>query len=339
MAAFVLARRSPRSLPLAAARLCQRRLSTEPAYAVEPYRNLLNATQEQRSSWADADATLHAAMREHVPAALAHNGEEDFDRHLVGVQSVLRSWGAAERLTNAALFHSIYGTEGFQGYALPLSHRGEIAGLIGAKAERLAWIFCMVDRATVDATVFAAAEGDWPADGVEFAFRARPELGAFPLPLRSGGTRHSEWLDFLTLSLADWLEQVEGASSKQVGRPVGDGARQSSAVAEESGVLWPKGEAWAYRRERSAERGAAVDRREAYAEMAALLARRADPAFRRSVPPEDAAVALAAPAMHAEVFGREPSWSRGISQPTTPPMGAAALAAHEARESARCDFG
>jgi len=323
MAAFVLARRSPRSLPLAAARLCQRRLSTEPAYAVEPYRNLLNATQEQRSSWADADATLHAAMREHVPAALAHNGEEDFDRHLVGVQSVLRSWGAAERLTNAALFHSIYGTEGFQGYALPLSHRGEIAGLIGAKAERLAWIFCMVDRATVDATVFAAAEGDWPADGVEFAFRARPELGAFPLPLRSGGTRHSEWLDFLTLSLADWLEQVEGASSKQVGRPVGDG------------VLWPKGEAWAYRRE-------------AYAEMAALLARRADPAFRRSVlgeaegsevPPEDAAVALAAPAMHAEVFGREPSWSSGISQPTTPPMGAAALAAHEARESARCDFG
>mmetsp|Transcript_19923 Transcript_19923/g.63459 ORF Transcript_19923/g.63459 Transcript_19923/m.63459 type:complete len:83 (-) Transcript_19923:134-382(-) len=82
--------------------------------------------------------------------------------------------------------------------------------------------------------------------------------------------------------------------------------------------------------------------------MAALLARRADPAFRRSVlgeaegsevPPEDAAVALAAPAMYAEVFGREPSWSRGISQPTTPPMGAAALAAHEARESARCDFG
>ena len=254
MAALVLARRSPRSLPLAAARLCQRRLSTEPAYAVEPYRNLLNATQEQRSSWADADATLHAAMREHVPAALAHNGEEDFDRHLVGVQSVLRSWGAAERLTNAALFHSIYGTEGFQGYALPLSHRGEIAGLIGAKAERLAWIFCMVDRATVDATVFAAAEGDWPvsplprhlgdtsypplkprpskrasaahdkslarqADGVEFAFRARPELGAFPIPLRSGGTRHLEWLDFLTLSLADWLEQVEGASSKQVGRP------------------------------------------------------------------------------------------------------------------------
>lgn len=57
---------------------------------------------------------------------------------------VLRSWGASEPLCNAALFHSIYGTEGFQGYKLPLSHRSEIAELIGAEAERLAWIFCMV---------------------------------------------------------------------------------------------------------------------------------------------------------------------------------------------------
>jgi len=33
---------------------------------------------------------------------------------------------------NAALFHSIYGTEGFQGYKLPLSHREEIAELCAA---------------------------------------------------------------------------------------------------------------------------------------------------------------------------------------------------------------
>ena len=33
---------------------------------------------------------------------------------------------------NAALFHSIYGTEGFQGYKLPLSHREEIAELCDA---------------------------------------------------------------------------------------------------------------------------------------------------------------------------------------------------------------
>ena len=126
---------------------------------------------------------------------------------LVGVQSVLRSWGVSDHLTNAALFHSIYGTEGFQGYKLPLSHRGEIAELIGPRAERLAWIFCMVDRASVDATltdegVLAGAAGD--KGGTPACFYARSELGAFPMPLKD----HAEWLDFLTLSLADWLEQV-----------------------------------------------------------------------------------------------------------------------------------
>ena len=118
----------------------------------------------------------------------------------MGVQSVLRSWSASETLCNAALFHSIYGTEGFQGYKLPLSHREEIAGLIGPEAERLAWIFCMVDRASVDASVLRGADSALE----ERRFRSRIELGNFAIPLAS----EQEWLNFITLSLADWLEQV-----------------------------------------------------------------------------------------------------------------------------------
>ena len=38
-------------------------------------------------------------------------------------------------------------------------------------------------------------------------FRARDELGRFLIPLQN----EEEWLDFLELTLADWLEQVEGA--------------------------------------------------------------------------------------------------------------------------------
>lgn len=214
---------------------------------------------------------------------------------LVGVQSVLRSWGASERLTNAALFHSIYGTEGFQGYKLPLSHRGEIAELIGPKAERLAWIFCMVDRYSVDMTVSSYSASDMPSGAPPPTFYARAELGAFAMPLRS----HEEWVDFLTLTLADWLEQVEGAASKAVARPV------------EDGVLWAKGEAWGYRRD-------------AYARMATILA---------------AHGIDAAPKMHAEVYAREPEWSRALKQPKTPPMGVASLEAQEAMESAKLDFG
>jgi hypothetical protein len=273
----------------------RRLLSTDVAYAVTPYRQLVNASEVQRAAWAKADTALHAQMAKYVPAALKHNGEEAFDQHLVGVQSVLRSWGAEEHLCNAALFHSIYGTEGFQGFSLPLSHRAELAELIGARAERLAWIFCMVDRATVDATLPSSAEQLAGYEAAPPTFYARAELGAFAIPLKS----KSEWIDFLTLSLADWLEQVEGASSKEVPRPV------------EDGILWPKGEAWAYRRA-------------AYAGMAELLG---------------AHGVDAAPRMHSEVFAREPEWSRSIMQPLTPSMSPSAVAAAEAIASSKLDFG
>ena len=127
--------------PLAAA------LSTAAAeYAAAPYRELRAASASQKAAWAARDESLHAEMRARVPAALEHNGEEAFDAHLVGVQSVLRAWDAPEHVCDAALFHSIYGTEGFQGYSLPLSERKGIVDLVGERAERIAWIFCMVDR-------------------------------------------------------------------------------------------------------------------------------------------------------------------------------------------------
>ena len=84
-----------------------RRLSSSAAYASAPYRQLAWASDQQKTAWAAEDTKLHAKMREHVPEALAHNGEEAFDHHLVGVQSVLRSWQAPKHLCDAALFHFI----------------------------------------------------------------------------------------------------------------------------------------------------------------------------------------------------------------------------------------
>jgi len=81
----------------------------------------------------------------------------------------------------------------------------------------------MVDRSTVDDSVFA-----WePACTTEnYTFRARPEMGRFPIELNK-----EEWLDFIELTLADWLEQVEGA-----------------AATPSKLYLWKTGEAYAYRR-------------------------------------------------------------------------------------------
>jgi hypothetical protein len=175
--------------------------------------------------WRDADAALWNYVEESVPAVMDHTGTAAFDEHLKGVQAVLRYWGAPTYLTNAGLFHSIYGTEGFQGFALPLQERAAIQGLIGPMAENLSFWFCMVDRSTLDQTVFDW-EGPVQNPAQKFHLRARPELGRFDLILSK-----DEWLDFIELTLADWLEQVEGASSKLSDL-----------------FLWKTGEAYAYRR-------------------------------------------------------------------------------------------
>ena len=46
-----------------------------------------------------------------------------------------------------------------------------------------------------------------PTNNGKKTFRSRDELGRFLIPLQND----EEWLDFLELTLADWLEQVEGA--------------------------------------------------------------------------------------------------------------------------------
>ena len=180
--------------------------------------------------WKITDDQLWKYVNDKVPAILDHTGSSTFDEHLKGVQAVLRYWNSPQHLSNAGLFHSIYGTEGFQGFSLPLSERAKIQQLIGTKAENLAYIFCVVDRSTVDETVFGWDEQHSQIDdeliSSTYKLRARPELGHFDIQLTK-----EEWLDFLELTLADWLEQVEGAAKK-----------------ENALFLWKVGEAYSYRR-------------------------------------------------------------------------------------------
>jgi len=180
---------------------------------------------EVAQEWREADAALWKYVEESVPAVLDHTGSAAFDEHLKGVQAVLRYWGAPKYLTNAGLFHSIYGTEGFQGFSLPLSERESIRNLIGPLAEKISFWFCMIDRSTLDQTVFAW-DGNIQDPAKKFQLRARPELGRFDIVMTK-----DEWLDFIELTLADWLEQVEGAASKPSDL-----------------FKWKRGEAYSYRR-------------------------------------------------------------------------------------------
>lgn len=66
--------------------------------------------------------------------------------HLVGVYVILQQWGAEQYVCNAGLFHSIYGTNVFKHESIALSDRQRVAGIIGEKAEVLAYQFCSLDR-------------------------------------------------------------------------------------------------------------------------------------------------------------------------------------------------
>ena len=54
-----------------------------------------------------------------------------FGDHLRAVQHLLQAWGMLEAITLAGLFHSIYGTEGFQDFQLSLDRRDDVKKLIG----------------------------------------------------------------------------------------------------------------------------------------------------------------------------------------------------------------
>jgi hypothetical protein len=76
-----------------------------------------------------------------------HSGRTLFD-HLKGTYELLASWDAPEDVQLAGLFHSVYGTRVFKYQCLrpTNANRALIRNLIGERAERLAYIFCISDR-------------------------------------------------------------------------------------------------------------------------------------------------------------------------------------------------
>src|SRR6266542_3914162 len=119
------------------------------------------------------------------------HSQTPFLAHLIGVYTDLKEWGAPEHLVLAGLFHSIYSTEAFQKFGLPLEKRDEVRALIGERAERLCYINCALKRDSLDASVAAGTAQLWDR------FRDQPlEISA------------EEFTELVTLHLCDRLEQV-----------------------------------------------------------------------------------------------------------------------------------
>jgi hypothetical protein len=113
--------------------------------------------------------------------------------HLVSVYRLMKDAGCAEELCRAGMFHSIYGTERFQGFTLPLERRPEVRALIGERAEHLAYLNCAMDRASFDRVLEQEFE----------LYRIRDRLTGAEVALS-----RQDFDDLCRVHLFDWLEQV-----------------------------------------------------------------------------------------------------------------------------------
>src|SRR5262245_54939309 len=119
--------------------------------------------------------------------------QKSYLAHLVALHRILESQGYSQDVCRAGMFHSIYGTERFQGFTLPLEHRGEVRALIGNRAERLAYLNCAMDRASLDACV----------EQPEAPYRIKDRLAGETVELD-----RDDYDDLCRVHLFDWLEQA-----------------------------------------------------------------------------------------------------------------------------------
>src|SRR5262249_16102343 len=117
--------------------------------------------------------------------------------HLIGVYKLMEECDCDEELCRAGMFHSIYGTQQFQGFKLDLNRRPEVRELIGERAERLGYLNCAMDRPTFDQAI--------DRSGPRYKFRDRITSEEVALSAEA-------FAALCKIHLYDWLEQVPRSS-------------------------------------------------------------------------------------------------------------------------------
>jgi hypothetical protein len=119
--------------------------------------------------------------------------EKTYLAHLVAVYRLMESRGCTQELCRAGMFHSIYGTQAFQGFKLPLEKRDAVRALIGERAERLGYLNCAMYRPSFDQALEQAEE----------PYRFTDRIAGEEVALD-----RTDFDDLCRVHLFDWLEQV-----------------------------------------------------------------------------------------------------------------------------------
>jgi len=157
-----------------------------------------------------------------IGAEHVKHSDKGYLAHAIGVYNDLKKWGCDEDLARVGIFHSIYGTELFQGFTLPLERRDEVRKLIGERAEWISYLNCAMDRTHFDAQI---AQKTGP-------YRIRDRFTKKEIEVVD-----KDFEDLCTVHLCDWLEQVErsgnwpyrGAAYKALAERLGGIAAESYA--------------------------------------------------------------------------------------------------------------
>jgi len=97
---------------------------------------------------------------------LSHSRGRSLLDHLVETSCIVRRWGQPEWLAEAALIHSVYGTEAFGRELISVARRDDVAGVAGVHAERLAYLFSVTPRRPLLAGTHRwARDLPWPVQG------------------------------------------------------------------------------------------------------------------------------------------------------------------------------
>lgn len=84
-------------------------------------------------------------LRELGANHLGHTDRSLMD-HLIGTGEILRQWDCDVDVCVAGVFHSIYGTNAFVRSCMDKNDRDRLRNMIGKRAERLAFLFCVSNR-------------------------------------------------------------------------------------------------------------------------------------------------------------------------------------------------
>lgn len=123
---------------------------------------------------------------------VGHTGKS-YLAHLIGAYKLMEAHGCTQEVCRAGMFHSIYGTQRFQGFKLSLERRPAVRALIGERAERLAYLNCAMERASFDHAVKQSGDRYTIIDRLTGA---------------EVSLSREDFDDLCRIHFYDWLEQV-----------------------------------------------------------------------------------------------------------------------------------